>query len=1043
MPATASPASYTPKHLADKILSHRAALAGERKSVTVLFVDIQGSLALSDAVDPELWHRILDRFFGLLSETIHRYEGTINQYTGDGVMALFGAPIAHEDHAVRACRAALELVDITRDYATELRLSEGLNVAMRFGLNSGEVVVGRIGDDLRMDYTAQGATVGLAARMEAIAEPGRAYLTRNTARLVDDYFDLRDLGETQVKGISEPVRVYELLGSGAAILRLERSQARGLSGFVGREPELAQLDAALLAVRDAVDGEAGRTVAVVGDAGLGKSRLCHEFAARCAERGMAVHTCSGVPYGDAVPLLPVQTMMRSLAGLSTTDSAAVQQRKLAGALAMAEVYGESVDSTEDRALAFDFLGLSNNECRIELAEELRQRRLIQIFARLLAAATVEPSLMLVEDLHWLDDGSNQFLFEGLKGLRRTRALLIVNSRPGDIDDCVQRTLTAEIELRPLGQTEIKVMLDEWLGADSSVADLAAHISEQAAGNPFFVEEAVRSLHEDGLLTGSRGDYRCTDKIEALEIPATVQAILAARIDRLEDADKDLLQMAAVIGQQFSQSQLAALANIDFDDLTAALQRLRTGSYIAPENADDECNDCWVFIHPLTQEVAYRSQLTEARANRHRRMGEWLEAQLPNQDDAELLDVYEDSLQLARHWQRAGDAIKAAHWTYQSARFAVQRDITDSLQRYRKAVELADVGDDPALVSIAIKARAAIIRTAAFNVLPRDEVETAYEHARRLVDQTGDRYSLAELLISYGALEQQSGDADQAAGLTVEALAIARELGNHQLEARFRVAILLSYFAAGRLNEGLEALRGEGVTPWEDGPISGENLASRGFRALYLCYMGDIKSAESEIEQALDLTRDTGRNISWLYGNQIDIAWFSGKPEGMISAGQTAMQQAEEYGSPMFRALAWRALATAYLMNDQPQAALPLLQDSLPETEPGAIAHQFYGVHLSLLALTLNALGRYDEALEKVRLAVTAATKSHTRIWELRSRLALAEILLSRDEVLAADRDVASAELDRCDRLIEQTGAVVVKPRVISQRQRLQSLSEAA
>jgi class 3 adenylate cyclase len=276
--------SYTPKHLADKILQSKSALEGERKQVTVLFADVKGSMELAGQVDPEEWHRILNRFFEILTDGVHRFEGTVNQYTGDGIMALFGAPIAHEDHAQRACYSALSLRDELRRYADELRVGRGLNFGTRIGVNSGEVVVGKIGDDLRMDYTAQGHTVGLAQRMEQLAPSEKICLTQNTARLVADFFRVRSLGESKIRGLTEPVGIYELEDVGPARSRLDAARLRGFTRFVGRHDEMSILQAAL---HRAVEGH-GQVVGVVGEAGVGKSRLCAEFVDRCRADGTRV-----------------------------------------------------------------------------------------------------------------------------------------------------------------------------------------------------------------------------------------------------------------------------------------------------------------------------------------------------------------------------------------------------------------------------------------------------------------------------------------------------------------------------------------------------------------------------------------------------------------------------------------------------------------------------------------------------------------------------------------------------------------------------------
>jgi class 3 adenylate cyclase len=384
------PLSYTPKHLAEKILTSRSALAGERKQVTVLFADLKGSMELAEQIDPEDWHRIMDRFFAILSEGIHRFEGTINQFTGDGIMALFGAPIAHEDHAQRACYAALHLGDGLRRYAQELKRERGLGFSVRMGLNSGEVVVGKIGDDLRMDYTAQGHTVGLAARMEDLAEPGTVFLTEATAALVSGYFRLEDLGRFTVKGVHEPLHVFGLQGVGALRTALERSRARGFSRFVGRADEMAALDAAL----DRAIGGNGQVVGVVADPGLGKSRLCFEFTERCRARGITVYEAHGVSHGKLIPFLPVLELFGAFFRITDEDSGQAAREKIAGRmLLLDESLGEVL------SLVFDFMSVPDPERPLPPMEpEARQRQLYATVKRVVQARSRrEPGVVLLED----------------------------------------------------------------------------------------------------------------------------------------------------------------------------------------------------------------------------------------------------------------------------------------------------------------------------------------------------------------------------------------------------------------------------------------------------------------------------------------------------------------------------------------------------------------------------------------------------------------------------------------------------------------------
>jgi len=498
-PGDREPRSYTPAHLAEKILTSRSALEGERKHVTVLFADVRGSMDLAESVDPEEWHGILDRFFAILSEGIHRFEGTINQFTGDGVMALFGAPIAHEDHAHRACFAALAVGDELAGYSAELRRTRGLNFSVRIGLNSGEVIVGKIGDDLRMDYTAQGRTVGLAARVEQLAAPDRAYLTQATADLVAGYFRMKELGEFAIKGVRDAVRLYELEGVGPMRTRLDVSRARGFSRFVGRTHESQVLDDALAT---ALAGS-GCVVAVVADAGVGKSRLTHELAVRCRARGVAVFTAHAVSHGKGVPYLPVLELLRAYFGITDRDDDAEARRKIAGTLVLLDEAFQA-----ELPLVFDFLGIADPErSAARLDPDARSRRVFALVKRVVEARSRrQPTAIVVEDLHWIDAASEEFLAGLADAIRDTRTLLVVNFRPEYRAEWLSRGHCRDVPLAPLARDETRELVADLLGGDLSLGPLGEKILARAGGNPFFVEEVVRSLAETGVLEGRRGAY---------------------------------------------------------------------------------------------------------------------------------------------------------------------------------------------------------------------------------------------------------------------------------------------------------------------------------------------------------------------------------------------------------------------------------------------------------------------------------------------------------------------------------------------------------
>ncbi len=543
------PRSYTPKHLAEKILTSRAALEGERKQVTVLFADVKGSMELAEQVDPEEWHKILDRFFQILTDGVHRFEGTVNQYTGDGIMALFGAPIAHEDHAQRACYAALHLRDELRRYAQELRRKQSLDFHVRMGLNSGEVIVGKIGDDLRMDYTAQGHTVGLAQRMEQLAEFGKAYLTEATAALVRGYVALEDLGEFAVKGVSAPLRVYALEGVGALRSRLDVSRARGLTRFVGRDTDLQALETALESARQGN----GQVVGVVGEPGVGKSRLCFEFLECCRAQGLTVIEGRAVAHGRDIPFLPMLQIFRAYYAITERDTDRTAREKIAGRLLLLD---ESF--REVLPLLFDFLGVSDPERPApRMDPEARQRQQFDILRRVVRGGQGD-TVNLIEDLHWMDRGSEAFLAHWVEAIGGSRSLLLVNFRPEYHAAWMQKSYYRQLPLAPLGPEAIRELLDHLLGRDPSVTGLAAAIHARTAGNPFFTEEVVQSLIESGHLRGAAGAYRLVTPVETLRVPPTVHALLASRIDRLAERDKQVLQTAAVIGKEFSEPILRAV-----------------------------------------------------------------------------------------------------------------------------------------------------------------------------------------------------------------------------------------------------------------------------------------------------------------------------------------------------------------------------------------------------------------------------------------------------------------------------------------------------
>src|SRR5215510_11645355 len=532
-----APLTYTPPYLAEKIFTSRAALEGERKQVTVLFADLKGSTELIRDLDPEAAQRLLDPALHRMMDAVHRYEGTVNQVLGDGIMALFGAPVAHEDHAVRACYAALAMQATMRQYAEEVRRAQGLELPMRVGLNSGDVVVRAIGNDLHMDYSAVGQTTHLAARMEQLATPGTIRLTATTLRLVEGLVQVQALGQFPVKGLPEPVEVFELVGASTIRQRLQATAVRGLTRFVGRQNELVTLQQTLV---HAGTGH-GQVVALVGEAGVGKSRLVYEFVHAHYTQGWRVLESASVSYGKATPYFPILDLLRRYCTIEDRDDTRTVRAKVTGQVLTLDA---ALQDTIPALLALLEALPDDSSFRTLDPSQRRQRTLEALKRVLLRESQVQPLVLVFEDLHWIDAETQALLNSLVESLPTARILLLVNYRPEYQHPWGSKTYYSQLRLDPRAPESAEALLQALLGEDASLLPLTQRLIARTQGNPFFLEESVRTLVETGVLVGARGTYRLVQPVSSLQVPMTVQAILAARIDRLPAEDKRLLQTAA-------------------------------------------------------------------------------------------------------------------------------------------------------------------------------------------------------------------------------------------------------------------------------------------------------------------------------------------------------------------------------------------------------------------------------------------------------------------------------------------------------------------
>jgi class 3 adenylate cyclase len=1028
--ARRDPRSYTPNHLAEKILTTRSALEGERKQVTVLFADVKGSMELAEQVDAEEWHRILDRFFQILADGVHRFEGTINQYTGDGIMALFGAPIAHEDHAQRACYAALQLRDELRRYADELRLSNGLNFSVRMGLNSGEVVVGKIGDDLRMDYTAQGHTVGLAARIQELAAADRVYLTSRTARLVEGFFALRDLGPTRVRGAEESVDVHELEGIGPLRTRFEVSRARGLTRFVGRKDDMGILEGALARIREGN----GQVVGVVGEAGVGKSRLCFEFLERCRAQGLMVLEGHAVAHGKNVPFLPMLQIFRAYYGIAEQDSDRVVREKIAGRLLLIDEGFREV-----LPLLFEFFGVpdpGNPAPRMD--PEARQRQLFDILRRILRSGGADDVVVtLVEDLHWMDGGSEAFLEQWVEAIPGARNLLLVNFRPEYHAAWIQKSSYRQLPLLPLGPEATRELLADLLGQDTSVAELAEAIHERTAGNPFFTEEVVQSLIESRQLEGGRGNYRLVVPVATLEVPDSVQSLLAARIDRLAERDKQVLQAAAVIGKEFAKPLLAAVVELPEQDLAAAVAALTSSEFVYEQALYPVTS--YAFKHPLTQEVARESQLRERRSRLHAAVAQAIEAANP-----EKLD--EQAALLAHHWDEARDSLAAARWHRRAAEWVGVSHAAEAHHHWsRMRTLLEHVPESAETMELRLVATRALLDLGFRVGISAQEAANLFAEGRELAERCRAPALLARLFQAYAVVKGLAGDVLHYQHYAQEAVQIAEQTGDVLLRLNAEADVILSFYVAGRLHDGLEAChRALGLVP------GGTSLTWAPYnfnpytfvlarRSVFLAEMGHLAEGRRDAERTLHLAlqeRDY-ENAAWTLMDQTWLATLAGEQREVLDRARRAFEISEKVGSSFNRMLANNSLSWAFMANEEWQGAVEGAERTLAIIRESGVGKIWEPWPLTCLARAHLGMGEVARARARAEEGITVARRLGTPLYEIDLLVAHANALLRVQG--DREREQIEEDLSRAQALVEETGGRVREPSIHESRAELARL----
>jgi class 3 adenylate cyclase/tetratricopeptide (TPR) repeat protein len=755
--------SYTPRHLAEKILTSRSALEGERRQVTVLFADLAGFTTMAERLDPEEVHQIVDHCFERITAEVHRFEGTINQYTGDGVMALFGAPIAHEDGPRRAVHAALGIQRALREYGQALQVERGFTLQMRIGINTGPVVVGKIGDDLRMDYTAVGDTTNLAARLQQLARPGSIVISEATHRLVSGFFETLDLDEMAVKGRA-PTRVFEVLRPRGRRARLDEAIERGLTPLIGRERELGTL---LDRFQEAKAGR-GEVVFIAGEAGIGKSRLVLECRRALAEAGEAVTWLEGrcISFGQSIPFLPLIDQLRVNFGIEEFDGEPEIIAKVEhGMRRMGELeayipyirYLLAVDPGDPTVAAMD-------------ASARRKKLFEAALALPLRGARLRPLVLVVEDLHWIDTSTEEYLGVLMDSVAAVPLMLMATYRVGYAPPFGSRSFHTTLTLRSLSEADSLAMAGRVLGSEQFPEGLKAALMAKAEGIPLFIEEVTKTLLDLGVLRREPGGYRMVKGLGEVNVPDTIQAIIMARLDRLGENGKRTVQLASVIGRQFLVRLLERISGLT-GELEGLLRELKALEIIYEQGLLPE--PAYIFKHAVIQDVAYQSLLMQRRRDLHTAVGSAIEELYPDR----LAEHYEE---LAYHFAQGEAWQKAMDYSVLAGERAAHAFANAEAKRhYARTLEVAGkfVLDPAMLASLHVKYAVVL------GVLAEYEAAAAeYRRALELSRQVGDRRREMEILAGLSTIHNWYHRAEPALEYGDQALAIARQLDDRAFQA---------------------------------------------------------------------------------------------------------------------------------------------------------------------------------------------------------------------------------------------------------------------
>jgi predicted ATPase/class 3 adenylate cyclase len=978
------PAAYTPPHLAERIRAEQAAMEargltdGERKTITALFADLKGSTALIEGLDPEEARAIIDPALHLMMDAVHRYEGYVAQALGDGIFALFGAPIAHEDHPQRALYAALRMQEEMRRYADTLRAKGYPPLLMRVGVNTGEVVVRSIRkDDLHTDYVPVGHSTNLAARMEQLANPGAIVVSAYTHRLTDGYFAFKDLGKTQIKGVEDPLNVYEVLGAGPLRTKLQIAARRGLTRFVGRQSEMEQLQHALAQAK----AGHGQLVGVMGEPGLGKSRLFYEFKL-LSQAGCLILEAYSVSHGRASPYLPIVELLKSYFDIKAEDGERKRREKVGGKVLMLD---RSLEDT--LPYLFALLGIDEQPSLLQqMDSQIRRRRTLEALKKLFLRESLnQPLVLIFEDLHWIDNETQGFLDVLSESVGSARLLLLTNYRPEYRHEWGQKTYYTQLRLTPFGKAEAEEFLTVLLGSDGSLTPLKRLILEKTEGTPFFMEEIVQELTEQGILVRDGEETRRSTFLPVdLHLPPTVQGVLAARIDRLAPNEKALLQQLSVIGREFPLSLVRQVVSQPEDELYRILSSLQHKEFLYEQPAFPEVE--YIFKHALTQEVAYNSVLQERRKALHERTAQAIETLF----HSNLEDHYSD---LAHHYSRSGNAAKAVEYLSLAGQQATQRSANaEAITYFTTALDLLKtLPDTPERTQQELNLRVALgplfLITKGYAAL---EMEHTYTQARELCRRVGETPQLFPILWGLWVFYLIRGEFRTAHELADQLLVFAQHLQDPALLLEAQIAAEETLYFRGEfvssrahLEQGIalyepQQHRAHAFVYGQDPGVMGRIIGS-----WTLWMLGYPDQALKRSLEALHLAQELAHPNSMAFALICACRLHHFRREAQIlqERAEAGIALAIEQGLPY-----WLALGTIW--RGQALAEREQVEEGIAQIRQGFAALQATGAGFfrpyvfALLAEGYGKMGRGEEGLIVLAEALEVAHKTEERDYEV-------------------------------------------------------------